>query len=101
MLTTGQEFNTHYEPFHCYPRLVACWVYHRNYAWLGKEASEKSLHLVGGTHSREHQYRVETVLLVLSIVYMSMNAVVEWLALLLCIRKVPDSNLGTETGCLY
>jgi hypothetical protein len=26
------------------------------------------------------------------------NVVVEWLALLLCIREVPDSNLGPETG---
>jgi hypothetical protein len=26
------------------------------------------------------------------------NVIVEWLALVLCIREVPGSNLGTETG---
>jgi hypothetical protein len=30
----------------------------------------------------------------------SPNVVVEWLTLLLRIRKVPSSNLGTETGYL-
>jgi hypothetical protein len=28
------------------------------------------------------------------------NVVVEWLTILLCIRKVPVSNLGPETGCI-
>jgi hypothetical protein len=31
--------------------------------------------------------------------YMNLqNITVEWLALLLCIREVPGSNLGPETG---